>query len=134
MGERHFLGLLVVLSAAGAVWVSMTPEPVQAQIWIAGLIAVLGLAALANLNNVRQSGVLMPLYFIASILFALYVLLTRPYGIIMVSSGLLALVGLVLSFGIPAVAKAKAAKAKVEVAPGPAKSRGAAKKGRKKKK
>ncbi len=104
MGERYFLGLLVVLSAAGALWVSIAPEIVQSQIWVALLLSLLGLISIANLNNQRQASILLPLYFIAVLAFSLYVYLTHSVGTVLVSSAILALVGAAVSFGVPAMA------------------------------
>lgn len=139
MSERYFLGLLVILSAISALWVSVSPELVQSQLWVAVLLAILGLVSIANINSQSRSGVLLPLFFIASLAFLLYVYVSgRPFGVILVSSSVLALVGLVVSFGIPgAMSSKKAKKISVSVvAPSkkasPRKPRKAARKSKKK--
>jgi membrane-bound ClpP family serine protease len=117
MSERYFLALLVIVSSISAVWVSIYPALVQPQLWVAMLLAILGLVSLANINNKGRSVILLPLYFIAALAFLLYVYLSgRQFGIILLSSVLLALVGMIVSFGIPSgTMKKKAKKISVNV-------------------
>lgn len=75
------------------------------EVVLAGLLGLLGVAALVHFRSAR-SGVLMPLYFVAALVYAVYVYLNTALGYILASIVVLSVVGLILGFGSRAVSRA----------------------------
>lgn len=122
MAERYFLILVVALTVAGSLWLSFVNPMVSYGIFLASLLALLGLAAVANSQMANKASILMPLFFIAAILYEAYLYLNGRFGYILVSIFLLSLTGLVLGFGISQRRKktAKPAHKQAGSAPAPA--------------
>jgi len=99
MADRYFLTLLVILTVAGSVWLSLVEPIVPVELALAVLLVLLGLVAVLNSNRAKARA-LMPLFFVAAIAYEVYLYLNNPLGYLLVSISLLSLVGLVLSFGI----------------------------------
>lgn len=104
MAERYFLIILVALTVAGSLWLSFINPAVSYGLVLASLLALLGIASLANAASASKAGVLMPLFFIAAIAyeFYLYLNLNGRFSYILLSISLLSLVGMVLGFSIHA--------------------------------
>src|SRR3989338_3358351 len=100
MAERYFLGLLVVLISISAVWLSLVEPVIYPELFLAGILALFGLATVANTYHVSKSSFLMPIFFIATIAYSAYIYLTNPIGYLLASISLLGLTGLVVSFAI----------------------------------
>lgn len=136
MAERYFLILVVALTVAGSLWLSFVNPLISYGVFLASLLALLGLAAIANAQRASKAAILMPLFFIVAIAYEAYLYLNGRFGYILVSILLLSLVGLVLGFSIspkkkPAKAVEKAATA-ASAAKHPKKK--AARKGRRRRK
>lgn len=108
MSERYFLALLAVVVSAAAVWLAVVDSSVVS-VSVAVLLALLGVASIVNAGNFSKSRSLMPVFFIAALAYAFFMYLGKGFSYLVVSIGLLGLVGLVLSFGL--VGKVKPAEA-----------------------
>lgn len=136
MAERYFLILVVAFTVAGSLWLSFVNPLITYGIFLASLLALLGLAAVANAKSAKKAGILLPLFFIAAIAYEFYLYLNGRLGVILISILLLSLVGLILSFSIsprkkPAKKAEKAVKAAVPKQP---RKRAAKKAGKRRKK
>lgn len=117
MAERYFLILVVASTVAGSLWLSFVSPLITYGIFLSSLLALLGLAAVANAKSAKKSGMLMPLFFIATIAYEFYLYLNGRLGVILISILLLSLVGLILGFGIsPRKNPAKKAEKAVQAA------------------
>lgn len=100
MAERYFLALLVILVVISSFWLAFFVNPVFASEALAVLLGLLGLAAVLNANRVK-AGVLMPLFFVAAIAYAVYLYLVNPVvGYLLALIPVISLVGLVVSFRV----------------------------------
>ena len=130
MGERWFLALLVVIVVLGALWLALVEPVVTAEVLLAALLGLLGLVAIATVQR-PTSGVLMSLFFIAAIVYEVYIYLTNPLSSILSSISVLSLVGLILSFSVSSRSARTASGKVAEATTAPAKK--SAKKATKKK-
>ncbi len=128
MAERYFLIVLVALTVAGSLWLSFVNPLISYGIFLASLLALLGLAAVANAQRANKASILMPLFFIAAIAYEFHLYLNGRFGYILVSILLLSLVGLILGFGISPMQKKPAKMVEKTAAKSPKKK--AARKGR----
>ena len=108
--ERWFSALLIIAVVLGATWFVLLEPVVTAELVLVSLLGVMGVLAIATMNR-ATSGAMMPLFFIAAIVYNAYVYLAyvaevpsvsaylmQPAGYLLVSTSLLSLVGLILAF------------------------------------
>ncbi len=100
MAERYFLILVVALTVAGSLWLSFVNPLISYGIFLASLLALLGITAAANAQKAGKAAVLMPLFFAAAIAYEVYLYINGRFGYILVSILLLSLVGLILGFRV----------------------------------
>jgi hypothetical protein len=95
MGERYFAALLVVLVSLGSLWLAFVRPIIPVEVVLSILLGLLGLLAIATVN--RGSGSVLSVFFIAALAYEFYIYLNHHEGTILISIGLLSIVGLTLS-------------------------------------
>ena len=100
MAERYFLSLLAIFVVLGSFWLAFVEPAPASKIVVAALLGLLGLVSIVNAGSVK-AGVIMPLFFAASIAYAVYIYVSNPViGYLLASISVLSVVGLVVSLGI----------------------------------
>ena len=98
MTIRHFLTLLIIITVGGAVWLSLVEPVSKTELILSLSLGLLGLVTLSKVNSAK-AGTLIPLFFVAAIVYEVYLYLVGPLGYLLASIGILSLIGLILSFG-----------------------------------
>ena len=110
MADRWFSALLVITVVLGVTWSVLIEPVVIAELLLASMLGLMGVLAITTLNRATSS-VMMPLFFIAAVVYNAYVYLIymaeassvsaylmQPAGYLLVATTLLSLVGLILGF------------------------------------
>ena len=110
MADRWFSALLVITVVLGVTWSVLIGPVVIAELLLASMLGLMGVLAITTLNRATSS-VMMPLFFIAAVVYNAYVYLIymteassvsaylmQPAGYLLVATTLLSLVGLILGF------------------------------------
>ena len=123
--ERFFSAILVITVVLGVTWSVLLEPVVIAELLLASFLAVMGVLAVATINR-ATSGVMMPLFFIAAVVYNAYVYLIyvaeasslsayfmQPAGYLLMATSILSLVGLILGFAMCSLKKVSCSPAKM---------------------